>query len=121
MKEHTVHMFDSKFLNMNINEPREEFPPPVMIDRKLDLAGLESPSDPETHYTFPIPNPTLLPDRFVAAISPVIIIRHPVYTYPSYVRASSTFGGSVHDSDFPIMGTYRWQKVIYDFYRAYCG
>ncbi|KIK64796.1 hypothetical protein GYMLUDRAFT_160542, partial [Collybiopsis luxurians FD-317 M1] len=89
---------------------------PVIIDRKLDVTGsdveLDLPSPP-------FPNPTLFPDRLVATMSPVLIIRHPISTYPSYVRASSIFGASVFHAEFSLVGSYRWQRIIYDFYRAY--
>ncbi|KIK53832.1 hypothetical protein GYMLUDRAFT_178364, partial [Collybiopsis luxurians FD-317 M1] len=68
---------------------------------------------------FPLPNPTFLPDRLLATVSPVITIRHPMYSFPSWVRAASTFGSTVFDTEFAVTGSFRWQRIIYDFYRAY--
>ncbi|KIK64798.1 hypothetical protein GYMLUDRAFT_39761 [Collybiopsis luxurians FD-317 M1] len=87
-----------------------------MIDHKLDVIGPEIDLDLPSP---PFPNPTLLPDRIVATVSPVVIIRHPIFTYPSWVRASSVFGGNVFDAEFSLVGSYRWQRIIYDFYREY--
>ncbi|KAJ4479040.1 hypothetical protein J3R30DRAFT_3473647 [Lentinula aciculospora] len=114
IKEHTVHLFDSKFINANISTPRREVPRPDIVDRKLDVVN---PADVDVQL--PVPNPTWLPDRIIASMSPIIIIRHPVSTYTSYIRAASVFGGTGLDSEFPLMATYRWQKIIYDLYREY--
>ncbi|KAF8827250.1 hypothetical protein HHX47_DHR5001061 [Lentinula edodes] len=83
-------------------------------NRKLDVTN-----SGEADVPLPVPNPTLLPDRLLASMSPIIIIRHPIFTYTSYIRAASVFGGTGIDSEFPLMATYRWQRIIYDFYREY--
>ncbi|KIK65191.1 hypothetical protein GYMLUDRAFT_160435, partial [Collybiopsis luxurians FD-317 M1] len=89
-------------------------PRPILIDHKLDMEGTD-----RGNCKLPVPNPTLLPDRVVTSISPVIIIRHPMFTYPSFARASSSCGGTVFDTEFPINSTYRFQRIIHDFYHAY--
>ncbi|KAJ3798960.1 hypothetical protein GGU11DRAFT_778918 [Lentinula aff. detonsa] len=114
IKEHTLHLFDSKFMNTIVTPPRREVPRPVMVDHKLDVVGSEA-----ADIQLPIPNPTLLPDRIIASMSPVLIIRHPIFTYTSYMRAATVFGGTAFDSEFQLMATYRWQRIIYDFYREY--
>jgi hypothetical protein len=117
IKEHALYLFDSKFLNSNITVPSPEVPRPLIVDHKLDVVGSE-----EIEFNLPsppFPNPTLLPDRIVAAVSPIIIIRHPMFTYPSYARISALYEGTVFDDDFAVNSTYRWQRVVYDFYRAY--
>ncbi|KIK70300.1 hypothetical protein GYMLUDRAFT_255450 [Collybiopsis luxurians FD-317 M1] len=117
IKEHTVYMFDSKFLNSHIGFGSKDSlkPQPVMVDRKLDVIGPEVELDLPSP---PFPNPTLLPDRLLATMSPVVLIRHPIFTYPSYLRAISIVGGS-RLTELSLMATYRWQRIIYDFYRAY--
>ncbi|KAE9407255.1 hypothetical protein BT96DRAFT_914834 [Gymnopus androsaceus JB14] len=115
IKEHTYHMFESMLINANICHPRDEMPRPVMVDNKFDVVGSEEDVD----ISFPIPNPSMVPDRIVASVSPVIIIRHPMFTFPSFVRATSVFGATVFDTEFAIMSTYHWQRMMYDFYRAY--
>ncbi|KAE9407253.1 hypothetical protein BT96DRAFT_874855 [Gymnopus androsaceus JB14] len=115
IKEHTYHMFESKLINANISCPRPETPRPVIMDKKFDVVG----SEEEVDISFPIPNPSLLPDRIIASVSPVIIIRHPMFTCPSFARATSVLGDTVFDTHFTVMASYRWQKMIYEFYRAY--
>ncbi|KAE9407254.1 hypothetical protein BT96DRAFT_986861 [Gymnopus androsaceus JB14] len=115
IKEHTYYMLEPKLIKANISCPHHEMPRPAMVDNKFDVVG----SGKDVDINFPIPNPSLLPDRIVASVSPVIIIRHPMFTFPSYVRASSIFGATVFDTEFMIMATCRWQRMVYDFYRAY--
>ncbi|KIK64802.1 hypothetical protein GYMLUDRAFT_160707, partial [Collybiopsis luxurians FD-317 M1] len=91
-------------------------PEPEIVDRKFDAVGSEVEFDT---LAFPLPNPTLFPDRLVAKLSPVIVIRNPMFVYPSWVRAVSTFGGTVDNTESVIVGKLRWQRIIYDFYRAY--
>ncbi|KIK70301.1 hypothetical protein GYMLUDRAFT_151596 [Collybiopsis luxurians FD-317 M1] len=118
IKEHSYYTFDSRYLNSQIGfaSKDSEKPRPVMVDRKLDVIGPEVELDLPSP---PFPNPTMLPDRLVATMSPVIIIRHPIFTYPSYVRAFSVIRESGLKTEFSLMATYRWQRIIYDFYRAY--
>ncbi|KAJ3736173.1 hypothetical protein DFJ43DRAFT_1053905 [Lentinula guzmanii] len=101
-------------MNTIVTPPRREVPRPVMVDHKLDVVGSEA-----ADIQLPIPNPTLLPDRIIASMSPVLIIRHPIFTFTSYMRAATVFGGTAFDSEFQLMATYRWQRIIYDFYREY--
>ncbi|KAJ3777336.1 hypothetical protein EV361DRAFT_388128 [Lentinula raphanica] len=114
IKEHTVHLFDSKFMSTVVHLDHPEAPRPVLVDRKLDVVGSET-----EEIKLPIPNPTLLPDRIIATMSPVLIIRHPIFTYTSYLRAATVFGATAFDSEFGLMTTYRWQRIIYDLYREY--
>ncbi|KIK64801.1 hypothetical protein GYMLUDRAFT_160529, partial [Collybiopsis luxurians FD-317 M1] len=91
-------------------------PEPEIVDRKLDVVSSEVELDTPA---FPLPNPTLFPDRLVAKLSPVIVIRNPMFVCPSWVRVSSTFGGTVFDTESAVIGNLRWQRILYDFYRAY--
>ncbi|KAF5339669.1 hypothetical protein D9757_014854 [Collybiopsis confluens] len=116
IKEHTAYTFDADFLRPYVDYGQR--PRPAMVDHKLDVAGsveeaeLQLPSPP-------FPNPTVLPDRLVATMTPVIIIRHPAYVFPSWLRAAASYGASVDSPKFKIPGSLRWQRFIYDFYRAY--
>lgn len=109
-------MLESQLINANIPCPRHETRRPVLSDHKFDVVDSDSE---EVDTKFPMPNPSLLPDRVAASISPVIIIRHPMFVLPSFARAAAVFGGTVFESDFVVMTSYRWQRMIHDFYRAY--
>lgn len=117
IKEHSVDLFDSKFIKSQVETVCVEVPRPVIIDRMLDVDNTQP--QPEMDFSFPIPNPILLPDRIVASLSPIIIIRHPAYAFPSAIRSEGPLGSGTFDPDFPINATFRWQRVIYDFYREY--
>ncbi|KAF5339672.1 hypothetical protein D9757_014853 [Collybiopsis confluens] len=114
IKEHAAYTFDAEFLRPYVDYSQR--PRPVMVDRKLDVIGSE---EIELQLPSPLPNPTVLPDRLVATMTPVIIIRHPAYVFPSYIRAAASYGVGVHSPQFKIPGSLRWQRFIYDFYRAY--
>jgi len=121
IKEHTCFMLDSSTLNSNISCKREEKPRPVIVDHQLDQidTGIGNNLRLVERVEFPAPNPTLLPDRLTVTLIPVLMIRHPAYTFPSALRASSSFGAKVFDPDFSIIATYRWQRIVFDFYRGY--
>ncbi|KAJ3740855.1 hypothetical protein DFH05DRAFT_1404964 [Lentinula detonsa] len=124
IKEHTCFMLDSNIINGNVYCDREDKPRPVIIDHRLDIQRYENKENSVPHHVqrteFPLPNPTLLPDRIISTLQPVIIIRHPSYTFPSALRASSSYGANVFDPDFAIIASFRWQRVVFDFYREYC-
>ncbi|KAL0565057.1 hypothetical protein V5O48_016975 [Marasmius crinis-equi] len=93
--------------------PCDEPAIPVITDRKLDISpeqsvGLEtSPKHPT--------NPTLLPDRFFFSFTPIIVIRHPARTIPSYVRAV----GSVSFPEFPVAaGNFLLERMFFDSFKA---
>ncbi|KAJ4479041.1 hypothetical protein J3R30DRAFT_3881538 [Lentinula aciculospora] len=123
IKEHTCFMLDSKTLNRNVCCHREEKPRPVIVDHQLDTQTRKDKENGVPHVNcteIPLPNPTLLPSRLITTLQPVIIIRHPSYTFPSALRASSSYGANVFDPDFAIIATFRWQRLVFDFYREYC-
>lgn len=89
IKEHTCFML-----------PREGKLRPVVVDRQLDKIDVNMGLGPGFYIEgqqlkFPLPNPTLLPDRLVVSFTPVLMIRHPAYTFPSALRASSSYGAQV--------------------------
>ncbi|EEB95361.1 hypothetical protein MPER_05680, partial [Moniliophthora perniciosa FA553] len=91
-------------------------PKPVVEDHFIDV-------DPNQNTTpeppFPIPNPTFLPDRLLKTLTPVFIIRHPARVIPSYLRVSEPFGGTVFDDDAPLFLVFKWQRMMFDFYKAW--
>ncbi|KAF9067691.1 hypothetical protein BDP27DRAFT_1225486, partial [Rhodocollybia butyracea] len=89
-------------------------PRPALVDHRFDVVDSK-----EAEVKLPIPNPTLLPDRILASSLPVIIIRHPVFAFPSYERAASVYATTVFDMEFSVMTSYKWSRIMYDFYRSY--
>ncbi|KFZ16473.1 hypothetical protein V501_02213 [Pseudogymnoascus sp. VKM F-4519 (FW-2642)] len=62
-------------------------------------------------------NPTLLPDDFMLSVSPVFLIRHPALVFPSWYKIStSTFGADIDDCEFPVEVSFRWSRILYDWY-----
>ncbi|KAJ3719323.1 hypothetical protein C8R42DRAFT_673442 [Lentinula raphanica] len=125
IKEHTCFLLDSNTLNSNVRCSREEKPRPVIVDHQIDIRGRHGLNGhangflkgEHIHRPLPKPNPTLLPDRILPTLQPVLIIRHPSYTFPSALRASSSYGANVYDPDFAIIASFRWQRLVFDYYR----
>ena len=82
---------------------------PMCVDREsLDTTPFSS-----------VRNPTVLPASFMQSLCPIIIIRHPALMIPSFYRISSDIHGArVDDEDFPVNATFRWSRLVYDYYIA---
>ncbi|KAK9415184.1 putative Sulfotransferase domain-containing protein [Seiridium unicorne] len=62
-------------------------------------------------------NPTMLHQEFFESVAPIILIRHPALSVPSYYRAQkAVFKLNPEDEDFAAMSTLRWARIIFDAY-----
>ncbi|KAG7086329.1 hypothetical protein E1B28_002292 [Marasmius oreades] len=122
IKEHTFHMMDAGTLYTNAGIDtikRENTLKLPLTDKLLDLPESERETLPGSP-SFPIPNPTILPDRLLATFMPVLIIRHPCHMVSSFRRVlTRVYGGSFPDEDSPIDTQYKWHRMIYNFYKAW--
>lgn len=119
IKEHTALITPSATINIFISDPRETRTSPVVVDKMLDVVGPDS-TDHGKAPVFPIQNLTVFPDRFLATLSPIIIIRHPAKIAYSYARVDRALGLEPKvDPDYPMVVSMKWQRMIYDFYAAY--
>ncbi|KAL9074180.1 MAG: hypothetical protein Q9161_002374 [Pseudevernia consocians] len=66
----------------------------------------------------PNANPTVLPDAFLTSMTPICLIRHPARTFPSLYRAAHL---NLHGSEFSIMASLRWCKLLVDWYNVTTG
>ena len=66
----------------------------------------------------PKANPTVLPDAFLKSMTPICLIRHPARTLPSLYRAAHL---NAHGSEFPIVASLRWCKLLVDWYTDTTG
>ncbi|EEB90802.1 hypothetical protein MPER_10947 [Moniliophthora perniciosa FA553] len=117
-KDHIFYMMDARttyeLLGQKVASHRSC---PVVSDRMLDLE--EEITKPE--LVFPYSNPTLISDQFLSSFTPILIIRHPAQAFPSSLRAHSrSVGGTVFDADFPSNVNFKFSRMIYDWYNAYC-
>ncbi|KAK1234503.1 hypothetical protein PQX77_002304 [Marasmius sp. AFHP31] len=117
LKEHSYHMMDSASFKPHIDIDRRTRARPVIVDKCLDLP--ESKRETASEPSLPIPNPTLLPDRLFVTFAPVLLIRHPARMLPSLLRAFGQVGATPFDPDFPIDSSYKWQRQMYDCYKAW--
>ncbi|ESK90855.1 hypothetical protein Moror_16493 [Moniliophthora roreri MCA 2997] len=115
IKEHTCLITPSATINAYINDYRDTKPSPVVVDNMIDVRETNS-----RNLLFPVANHTVFPDRFLATLTPIIIIRHPAKIAYSYARVDRALGlqPSV-DPDYPMVVSMKWQRMIYDFYAAF--
>jgi hypothetical protein len=79
------------------------------------------------HPTRSALNLTALPDEFLKTWSPTFLIRHPAMMFPSLYRTALAEivvdGRRPRPSNEPLHAetTLKWQKTLYDFYRAHFG
>ncbi|KAF9265014.1 hypothetical protein L218DRAFT_924789 [Marasmius fiardii PR-910] len=65
-------------------------------------------------------NPTILPDRFMANVTPIVLIRHPTRLIDSGAGCVLRgLGGSVDDPGFLLSCTLKWQRIVFDYYRDF--
>ncbi|KAF9265974.1 hypothetical protein L218DRAFT_1019082 [Marasmius fiardii PR-910] len=69
--------------------------------------------------SFPIPNPTFLPDRLVATFIPILTIRHPCRMISSLKRAIQSMGADFPDEECAVDAHFKWQRMMFDFYKAW--
>ncbi|OBT44499.1 hypothetical protein VE00_04929 [Pseudogymnoascus sp. WSF 3629] len=105
VKEHIYMMLKPSVIDSNLKTPRPPRITPQLQPTDTD-AGVRVSS-----------NPTLLPDDFMLSVSPIFLIRHPALAFPSWYRLiTSTFGADIDDSDFPVEASFRWSRIVYDWY-----
>ena len=62
-------------------------------------------------------NPTHLPDAFAETLTPVILIRHPALSIPSFYRLQrDVMKHDVRDQGFNALVTQRWVRLVFDYY-----
>ncbi|KAG7098368.1 hypothetical protein E1B28_000326 [Marasmius oreades] len=120
IKEHSYHLMDPQTIFTNIAVEGEAKPRAPIVDNLLDLPEEErGKAVTATPPPFPIPNPTILPDRLFASFLPIIIIRHPCRTISSLKRALQPLGGPFPDADTVIDTSFKWQRIMYECYKAW--
>ncbi|KAG7086336.1 hypothetical protein E1B28_002298 [Marasmius oreades] len=117
VKEHSYHMM-YPHVTLDGVEP-EERPIAPFVDKQLDLPEAERESRAAVAPFFPIPNPTFLPDRLFATFTPILTIRHPCRMIPSLKRSLETIGARFPDEDSSMDTHYKWQRMVYDCYKAW--
>ena len=62
-------------------------------------------------------NPTSFSDEMFRSFTPIILIRHPALTYPSfYTKQKIMFCDEADDEQFEVMGSLCWARMIFDCY-----
>lgn len=123
VKEHSQFILNPRIVAENRPNPAIHQVPakPIVVDHSTSQSnGTVDPSTSSATST----NPTVLPDSFLETMSPIIVIRHPARMIPSFYRAiqESNLDIDINDGDFPIQATFRWSRLIFDWYaQDVCG
>ncbi|KAL0568018.1 hypothetical protein V5O48_013972 [Marasmius crinis-equi] len=117
--DHPFSLMPSSLVNSHLSVPgRETKPTPVVADRMLDVRDRTEGSLPADLGMYH--NPTLLPDRFFFSFTPIITIRHPARTIPSWLRSFHSLGGTLLDTEFPVFAdSFRWERLVFDSFMAF--
>ncbi|KAF9264097.1 hypothetical protein L218DRAFT_863773 [Marasmius fiardii PR-910] len=111
---------DRPAISATVGLQEEAQPRTPLVDKLLDLPEAEREKAAAAKPpSFPIPNPTMFPDRLFASFIPILIIRHPCRSIPSLKRALQPLGAPFSDGDAVIDSTYAWQRMMYECYRAW--
>ncbi|KAG7100137.1 hypothetical protein E1B28_001918 [Marasmius oreades] len=118
-KEHICFMIHPKVVAKELAEySYPEYPLSPLVDHELDIKS-SSTSNGESPTAVPR-NPTFVPDRFMNTLTPIFIIRNPARMIPSwYKNISEHFGGTTKDSEWPFTASFRWCRIVFDYYEEY--
>lgn len=121
---HVTPAIHNEFLNESMNRTSGSKIDGISPSRG-DQASSRSPSARSNAYWQLAPsktspdNPTIFPDDFLLSHSPIFLIRHPIQTFPSTIRAGSRYmqsTGPIMDDFAKLMLRYRWHVILYDWY-----
>ena len=122
MKEHAVFITKPQIISAALPSISfSELALAPLKDNNLDMptSGGETK---EMRSSFAVQNPTMLSDRFANTLAPILIIRNPVRMIPSWYKASLlAFGASPEDSGWHFYTSYKWLRLIFDYYSALYG
>ncbi|KAF9264096.1 hypothetical protein L218DRAFT_958517 [Marasmius fiardii PR-910] len=98
IKDHSYHILDPQIICAN-----------VVFEGEVTLKA----------PCFPLPNPTILPDRIFASFLPILLIRHPCRTVCSLKRALHPLGRPFPDETTTIQTSFKWQRMVYECYKVW--
>ncbi|KAL0563707.1 hypothetical protein V5O48_018356 [Marasmius crinis-equi] len=94
---------------LEVPDPDSE---PVVVD-KLKT------SPTTTNTTSPNPNPMILPASFLASITPILMIRHPIRTVTSGMGIMlGTYGKNIDEPAVPLTCTLKWTRILFNYYQS---
>ncbi|KAL8659860.1 MAG: hypothetical protein Q9226_000225 [Calogaya cf. arnoldii] len=115
IKEHISFMLDPRVLATKFppSEGRPLKPCPNVVDRTT-ISGVQGDDVTNANRT----NPSVLPDSFFRTLSPIIQIRHPAISVPSFYRAiiSVSPERDVYSQKFFSGANFAWPRITFDWF-----
>ncbi|KAL9583572.1 MAG: hypothetical protein Q9212_002621 [Teloschistes hypoglaucus] len=114
IKEHLFFMLDPNLAATRYPPPpgESQISCPKVVDPTI-TNGTTTTTNGQTERT----NPSILPDSFIRTLSPIIQIRHPAISIPSFYRARLDAGSlKIHHPTFLTNCTYAWSRAAFDWY-----
>ncbi|KAL0068241.1 hypothetical protein AAF712_004626 [Marasmius tenuissimus] len=108
VKEHILLSMSATVIN--------KYFPDLLIDTKAIIVDETCPS---CSSTTDVPNPMVLPHSFLANLTPIFTIRHPIRMISSGVGIMfRSYGRGFDEPSIDLTRTYKWSRILYDYYRA---
>ncbi|KAL8754139.1 MAG: hypothetical protein Q9199_004558 [Rusavskia elegans] len=116
IKEHISFVLDPRVLAARF--PPSDSQPLKPCPKVVDRTNADGADSMNGNSNVDKTNPSVLPDSFIRTLSPIIQIRHPAISIPSYYRACISVASENHvDSEgFITATTFAWPRIIFDWF-----
>ncbi|KAL8783284.1 MAG: hypothetical protein Q9213_004718 [Squamulea squamosa] len=119
IKEHIYLMLNPRVLaaKRSPSDSRQIKPCPKVVDQSTDCPE-KNGGISNVNGIIRKTNPSVLPDSFVRTLSPIIQIRHPAISIPSYYRAMTSIKATddISSDRFLSGTTYAWSRKTFDWF-----
>ncbi|KAI4218815.1 MAG: hypothetical protein L6R36_008736 [Xanthoria steineri] len=117
IKEHISFVLDPRVMATKF--PPSDSRPLKACPRVVDRTSADGADSTNGNGNLDKTNPSVLPDSFIRSLSPIIQIRHPAISIPSYYRAFLSLDSKKHDvsgEPFSSASTFAWSRMIFDWF-----
>lgn len=88
-----------------------------LLQQDLILNAIRS--DPSAEPSEVKSNPTCIPDQILESFTPIFVIRRPILMVDSLYRCQLPVMGQLPtDEDFDVMGTFRFTRILFDYFKS---
>ncbi|KAL8680079.1 MAG: hypothetical protein Q9186_003718 [Xanthomendoza sp. 1 TL-2023] len=114
-KEHGFMMLDPGVFTTEFppSDSRPQRPCPKVVDQTAHDSGKDGDSISGSDIVQKT-NPSVLPDTFIRTLCPIIQIRHPAISIPSYYRTKAL--SDMFSLDYLAGTSYAWSRITFDWF-----
>ncbi|KAF9261010.1 hypothetical protein L218DRAFT_961927 [Marasmius fiardii PR-910] len=112
-KDHIITILSASLVNAELPDAFNETHPTIVDENNDNMEPMHSELSPM--YT----NPTVLPKSFLASVTPVLTIRHPLRIINSTAGIFfRSLGARVDSPEFLLSSSLKWTRVLYDYCKS---